>query len=412
LYEDKVFTGQFSISNKGTRTGFFLFSHKSLSKISFSQNSGFIQPGESKNILLEIKSQVSSELYLIYGDEILRQTRCLINDRSEFETLFQTIDSIPTSFKIEPQHYLQIQNYFDENIHKSNIILTFPEKIDDQITVSPSHLDFNSKNIQFLYITNKSQQKLNFNISCISKAITIVPLNGLINKNSSIEIKLTAQKEINSSLTILCGNQTFQIPVTKNSNEKEYKNLKISPSKILFSGRFSICYISNSNSYPLKLSTDIPHSKSIFKYQTNLVIPPRKQKKLFIVLNEYQDDFQDFVVVINDTVNEYRIPISFTDECLDLFQSFSSPQFYSSNVNRIVRGKVRISNLSEFQSILKVTTKSPFFCPVPGFETEPKSYILLPIHFLPLKKGQFHGELLIIDQNSNENVINLYGLCG
>ena len=78
-------------------------------------------------------------------------------------------------------------------------------------------------------------------------------------------------------------------------------------------------------------------------------------------------------------------------------------------VGRIVRGQLRLYNKKKERTKIQVSASPPFSCPKNRFSIDSGCFVLLPIHFTPLKESAFQGRILFEPENSHRFYIPVLG---
>ncbi|EAY05046.1 hypothetical protein TVAG_191430 [Trichomonas vaginalis G3] len=85
--------------------------------------------------------------------------------------------------------------------------------------------------------------------------------------------------------------------------------------------------------------------------------------------------------------------------------------FNKCNAGTMRRAMLKVMNKSRSECSITAYCDNPFSLPVSQFVVEPRSFVLLPVHFLPQNQGKYSSKLELVAEDGKKLVVSLSGKC-
>lgn len=408
------------------------------------------------------------------SDEIIRQMKALVSPKDMFSTAFADIETKDElsffSTIIQQCKPRDINKLFKKYTAVTQILLLGEKKMENQfseVTISPTQIEFIGNEKMRLSLLNLSSNPLDFTAISPTSNVVITPLSGEVSPYSEAVLHVQMLHPCVTSLKVTCGTQVFKVPlsqISSPSKRKKYKTYKedtiiekknkrpvsflndfdpppngasgfISTKKsnpVTYFGGFSISdaeldfgtvetgtskqleiIISNDENQTLVLKSHSTNPE-IFACPDTFNVPPSGKTKIRIEF--HPDDTQKYqeMLIIESEDNQLCVKLygEGTDGAMSLCPMQSTAlEFPPCEPGTIRRAQLRISNGTTRKTIISANVEKPFRCPIPQFEIEPQSYVLVPVHFISMKIGHYEAELDLNSIHGSKATVLLIGNC-
>jgi hypothetical protein len=292
-----------------------------------------------------------------------------------------------------------------------------------QIGFSPATLEFQKTGIPHtLLILNPSVRSIMITTEFNASLLTVSPLSQLLDPKSQLKLAVTSLEAVDSLLKVFAEDDCYEIPVKYVKNfvdndifDVDFRVLEFGSVEIGVASLKSLC-ITNLSATLVSLTVALP-KRSAFHALHRVLLQPNESGELEVEFAPNRA--KSFCEVLRLDSGRAQIDIKvkgegvmFLEEGEREVQLEKRLVFPKCGKGVMRRGKVRIINRSAELVELKAFTVAPFFCPIAEFRVESGCFLLVPVHFVAMREGEYCERLEFLSSSRKQLVVVLEGVCG
>ncbi|OHT01209.1 hypothetical protein TRFO_32039 [Tritrichomonas foetus] len=170
-------------------------------------------------------------------------------------------------------------------------------------------------------------------------------------------------------------------------------------------------WIENQKLRPLELLLTSKNNLLTFPAKIFLKSEQRFLLKISLICSKEQEINDSLIIQSSNKSDNFYKKVDIKGFIVDTAIKFEADvlNFGICEVGRIMRGQLRLVNKKKESTNIVVSASPPFSCPKNSFSIEPGCFVLLPVHFTPLRESSFQGRILFEPEHSHRFYIPVLG---
>lgn len=162
------------------------------------------------------------------------------------------------------------------------------------------------------------------------------------------------------------------------------------------------------NKTPRSIKASISSLFETISVPNEIIIDPNGKEPIPITFQSNVEGIYNQSVEV--TIESQLYVIDVIVRVIKLAEQADILDFGPCKIGRLSRAKIRVANKKRTSATFIATTQEPFTLPNPVFELEPRGVGFVPVHFMPLDIGPYHGTVEFSPDNASPFAVEVMAL--